>query len=199
MNENKNETMKREKRAMILDTARGIFGQKGYANVTMADIVSACGISRGGLYLYFPSIEELFQEVVIDQSKQKFAIINQRVANQEPFEEIFTQYLDLQKTRLLNIDDSILVATYEYYNSHQETEQIAFQKSYVDYLTETIRELLMLGKAQGIILNDNIPQLADMFIMLLEGISIFKTFNQIDEEQINQQLSLLKQQLIYAY
>ncbi|MGX7031603.1 TetR/AcrR family transcriptional regulator [Vagococcus zengguangii] len=198
MTQNKNEAMKREKRAMILDTAREIFGQKGYANVTMADIVHACGISRGGLYLYFPSIEELFQEVVIEQSKQKFTIINQRVANKEPFEEIFEQYLELQKNRLLNIDDSILVATYEYYNSHQEPEQIAFQKSYVDYLTATIRDLLTLGKTQGVIANQNIPELADMFIMLLEGISIFKTFKQVDEHQIIKQLNLLKNQLIYV-
>ena len=198
MTQNKNETMKREKRALIIDTAREIFGQKGYSNVTMADIVNACGISRGGLYLYFPSIEELFQEVVIEQSKQNFTIINQRVANNDHFEEIFKQYIDLQRNRLLNIDDSILIATYEYYNSHQEPEQIAFQKSYVDYLTETIRDLLELGKTQGVITNENIPQLADMFVMLLEGISIFKTFNQVDEDKINQQLAILQQQLLYV-
>jgi AcrR family transcriptional regulator len=40
-----------QKRNYILETARKVFVEKGYKNVTMKDIVDACEISRGGLYL----------------------------------------------------------------------------------------------------------------------------------------------------
>ncbi len=40
-----------QKKKYIVETARGVFTEKGYKNVTMKDIVEACGISRGGLYL----------------------------------------------------------------------------------------------------------------------------------------------------
>ena len=46
-----------QKKKYILDTARKVFVEKGYKSVTMKDIVEACGISRGGLYLYFDSTE----------------------------------------------------------------------------------------------------------------------------------------------
>ena len=46
-----------QKKKHILDTARRVFAEKGYKNVTMKDIVEACDISRGGLYLYFDSRE----------------------------------------------------------------------------------------------------------------------------------------------
>ena len=40
-----------QKKAYILEVARKVFMEKGYKNVTMKDIVEACDISRGGLYL----------------------------------------------------------------------------------------------------------------------------------------------------
>ena len=53
-----------QKKKYIIETARRIFMGKGYKEVTMKDIVEACQISRGGLYLYFSSTKELFEEVL---------------------------------------------------------------------------------------------------------------------------------------
>ena len=53
-----------QKKRYILETARTVFKEKGYKNVTMKDIVDACQISRGGLYLYFPNTREIFLEVL---------------------------------------------------------------------------------------------------------------------------------------
>ena len=39
------------KKNYIIEKAREVFQKKGYRAVTMKDIVDACGISRGGLYL----------------------------------------------------------------------------------------------------------------------------------------------------
>jgi AcrR family transcriptional regulator len=53
-----------QKRRYILETARKVFVEKGFKKVTMKDIVDACDISRGGLYLYFESTSQIFQEVM---------------------------------------------------------------------------------------------------------------------------------------
>ena len=49
-----------QKKKYILETARKVFMEKGYKKVTMKDIVEACDISRGGLYLYFEITSQLF-------------------------------------------------------------------------------------------------------------------------------------------
>ena len=41
-----------KKRNLILDCAEKVFSQKGFSVVTMKDIIEACNISRGGIYLY---------------------------------------------------------------------------------------------------------------------------------------------------
>ena len=42
-----------QKKQYIIEKAKEVFIKRGYKDVTMKDIVEACQISRGGLYLYF--------------------------------------------------------------------------------------------------------------------------------------------------
>lgn len=49
-----------ETRQKIIDAAQTLIGEKGYLNVTVDDIASACGIAKGTLYHYFPSKEDIF-------------------------------------------------------------------------------------------------------------------------------------------
>lgn len=48
------------KKLVILNNARKVFSKKGFSAVTMQDIIEACGISRGGIYLYFTSVDDIF-------------------------------------------------------------------------------------------------------------------------------------------
>ena len=51
------------RKAQILEAAMGSIAQSGSANVTMADICRAAGLSKGGLAHYYKSKRELFKEV----------------------------------------------------------------------------------------------------------------------------------------
>ena len=53
-----------QKKRYIVEKARDVFMEKGFKKVTMKDIVEACDISRGGLYLYFENTSQLFMEVL---------------------------------------------------------------------------------------------------------------------------------------
>jgi AcrR family transcriptional regulator len=63
------------KRRSIIETARPLFLEGGYAGVTMAAVASALGGSKGTLYGYFPSKEELFGAVVAEASPGLFALL----------------------------------------------------------------------------------------------------------------------------
>lgn len=53
-----------EAKKQILQVAFKLFLKKGYKEVTMTDILSASGLSRGTFYYYFKSKEQLFAEVI---------------------------------------------------------------------------------------------------------------------------------------
>ena len=46
-------------RQQLLDQATGLFRARGYSATSIDDIVKACGITKGSLYYYFESKEEL--------------------------------------------------------------------------------------------------------------------------------------------
>ena len=48
----------------ILDAAMAVFAEKGFAAARMDDIAGRAGVTKGTLYLYFPSKEELFKSLV---------------------------------------------------------------------------------------------------------------------------------------
>ena len=74
-----NEERKALKRQLILDGARRVFRQKGFIDVTMKDIIEECQISRGGIYLYFDSVDSIFIEVLKQRTSSKFDGIRQQV------------------------------------------------------------------------------------------------------------------------
>jgi AcrR family transcriptional regulator len=53
-----------ERRQQIMDAALACFARKGYHKTTMDDIVAESGLSKGTLYWYFRSKDELFLSLV---------------------------------------------------------------------------------------------------------------------------------------
>jgi AcrR family transcriptional regulator len=54
-----------ERRAQIIEAALACFMRKGFNNTTMDDIVTESGLSKGSLYWYFESKDELFSEALM--------------------------------------------------------------------------------------------------------------------------------------
>lgn len=57
-------------RQRLLDAAEAVFAQKGVGGVTVDELTTAAGFSRGAFYSNFSSIEEVFHAVVEHQSRQ---------------------------------------------------------------------------------------------------------------------------------
>jgi AcrR family transcriptional regulator len=55
------------KRRQIMDGARAVFLAQGFDAASMGEIARAAGVSKGTLYVYFESKEELFESIVHEQ------------------------------------------------------------------------------------------------------------------------------------
>jgi AcrR family transcriptional regulator len=67
MTEEMNTRWRRRKEARpgeILEAALACFAERGFAATRLEDVAARAGITKGTLYLYFPSKEELFKAVV---------------------------------------------------------------------------------------------------------------------------------------
>lgn len=57
-------------RKELLMKSFDLFGEKGYASITMREIAKGLGVSTGTLYHYFPSKEALFLQLIEELTKQ---------------------------------------------------------------------------------------------------------------------------------
>ncbi|MFK5856349.1 MAG: TetR/AcrR family transcriptional regulator [Bacteroidota bacterium] len=64
------ETIRNEKEALILETALRLFAKKGYLSTPVSLIAKEAGISKGLMYNYFKSKEDLLHKVVFDNADQ---------------------------------------------------------------------------------------------------------------------------------
>ena len=85
------------KKQLIVEKAGEVFAAKGFTDVTMKDIVEACNISRGGLYLYFGSTEEVFLEVLKAASVEDEAEVDKAMEGALSAGDMLAVFLKEQK------------------------------------------------------------------------------------------------------
>lgn len=161
-----------QKRRFILETARRVFMEKGYKNVTMKDIVEACEISRGGLYLYFGSTAEIFLEVLKMETEEADDVFSDSITDDATVADILTLFLLEQKKELLRKKDNLTVATYEYYFGENVPKKDNILKRQFDSAVKIIEKLIEAGVQNGEFYCDNCRGTARNIMFVLEGLKI---------------------------
>jgi TetR/AcrR family transcriptional regulator len=75
--EAKRERRKEARPGELLDAALDLFVEKGFAATRAEEVAARAGVSKGTLFLYFPSKEELFKAVVRENISGRFAEWNE--------------------------------------------------------------------------------------------------------------------------
>ena len=164
-------------------------------NVTMQDIIDQCEISRGGLYLHYASVDEIFQEVIKQRNKERFSIISAAVQENKPFLSVLADYTALQKERLLHIETSLFRAYCEYVFSKPKGAVSAFKDAQLNHLRRSVLSILMLGVSQGVIADKGIQRLADHFIVVIDGLSVLSLGDALTEKVIDEQFAVLEEMI----
>lgn len=68
----KRERRKEARPGELLDAALALFVEKGFAATRVEEVAARAGVSKGTLFLYFPSKEELFKAVVRETIAGRF-------------------------------------------------------------------------------------------------------------------------------
>lgn len=71
------ERRKQDRPGELLDAALDLFVEKGFAATRSEEVAARAGVSKGTLFLYFPTKEELFKAVVRESIAGRFAEWNE--------------------------------------------------------------------------------------------------------------------------
>ena len=138
-----------QKKTYILQVAKRVFIEKGFRTVTMKDIVEACEISRGGLYLYYNNTAEIFRDLLKMESRQTDAGLEEQLSEDASASEILMVFFKAQKAEIFARKGSLIMAIYEYYYDYKDSGfENALQKQF-EMGVEIIRNLIELGIENG--------------------------------------------------
>ena len=177
-----------QKKKYILETARKVFMEKGYKNVTMKDIVEACDISRGGLYLYFNSTAEIFREVMHMESEEADDVFSDSIREDDTATEILALFLKEQKKELLSKKDNLAIATYEYYFGEDVPKKDNILKRQFDSAVKIIEKLIETGVENGEFYCEDCRSAARNIMFLLEGLKISAHTIGVTPEMVDREL-----------
>ena len=184
-----------QKRQYILDCARKVFIEKGFRSVTMKDIVDACEISRGGLYLYFAGTEEIFLEVLKRESEADDDVFSVNITENATATDILLVFFKEQKKELLRKNDDLAVATYEYYFAHGKEQKENLWHSQYEAGVWILQRLIEKGIENGEFYQVDSGVMAHTIMLVIEGMKIVAHTGEITESMIDQQFGAFVQQL----
>ena len=184
-----------QKKKYIIEKARQVFVEKGYRNVTMKDIIEACEISRGGLYLYFPSTREIFLEVLKQEQESGDDVFSPQIDADSTTVDILELFFAAQKAELLNSKDNLAMATYEYYFAHKPEGKDNFLRTQFEAAVQALTQLIEMGVDAGELYCEEPQTAAEEIMYALEGLKASYLTITVSEAEIDKQIDYLLQGL----
>jgi len=180
-----------QKKLYILEVSKQVFVEKGFRTVTMKDIVEACEISRGGLYLYYNNTAEIFRDVLKMEARQTDAGMAEQLSEGASAAEILMVFFKAQKAEILAKKGSLIMAIYEYYNQYKDSGFENVLEKQFEVGTEIIRNLIELGIEN----NEFVcayPELeARNMMYAMEGLKIMAQTTELDVAELDRELAYL--------
>jgi AcrR family transcriptional regulator len=139
----------------IFNSARKLFSLKGFKDTNVSEIAKNAGIGVGTFYNYFPSKEELFLKVFIEENMDLKRSMFQRV---KPDDDLVTVTSKMMKEYIDAVNSNRILG--EWYNRElfSKLERYFSQQNGVQYIDDfmhgDIAGLIKKWKSEGKLRND---------------------------------------------
>lgn len=167
---------------LIREKAACLFAQKGYKNVTMKDICSIAGLSRGGLYRHYDSPQQIFSEIVDMLMNSQDNELSEKMAAGLPARQILEEILERYRMEMLDSSTSLSVAIYEFFSENFSDGQDNLLLRQYQYSVDMWSEFLFYGIKRGEFKKVDCKEVIDIIIFSYQGVRMYSTIVPLDEE-----------------
>ena len=159
------------KRTEILKAAVEIFGNKGYANGTLADIAEQVGMTHAGVLHHFGSKQKLLLEVLSYRDQADVADLEEKHIPGGP-----DLFLHLVRTAFVNARRPGIVQTYTVLSSEAVTDghpgRSYFEERYTTLRREVSNAFAELCAAQGVTDRSTVAVASASILAVMDGLQL---------------------------
>ncbi len=166
----------------IREKAACLFAQKGFKNVTMKDICSVTGLSRGGLYRHYGSTGQIFSEIVDTLMSRQDNELSEKMSAGLPAPQILDEILERYRREMADGAASLSVAIYEFYSeNYSEGHENSLLKQY-QYSVDMWNAFLSYGIERKEFREVDCREVIDMILFSYQGVRMYSTILPLDEQ-----------------
>lgn len=174
------EEYKEKKRQEILQSAHACFAKKGFEASTVDDIVAHSGLSKGAIYNYFRSKDEIYLALMERQTKEsgtKFTgAISERQTALDKLDYLFDAYLDNDPNDEENKDLALVHFEFRLYSTRNPDLKRTLTERYKDFFVTLLAGIIKEGQEAGEFKNQLDPDTyADIFWAMVNGVTLQAT------------------------
>jgi AcrR family transcriptional regulator len=185
-----------DKKNRILEVARDCFARFGFDKTTLDDIGKAARLNKASLYYYFKNKEEIFLQVVLQESSQYIDDLQHKVSHLQSPNDKILQYL-IERLRyykqVINLHQLSIESLH-----HIEPIFHQFYQSVLEKEKVFIEKVLQKGVEEKQLYEHNSEQLAFAIITLADALKRDAGFgqssgmvNDLDYTETEQHIQLL--------
>lgn len=187
---------KREKkRQTILNMAQKIFSRFGLNKTTMDEIAKAARMGKATLYHYFSSKEQIFAEVIKEESRILKDKLDNALENAKTPQEKIRAYI-ITRINYLNILANTYSALSDDYLEHYSSVK-KFRQEFSDNELQTLTALLRYGVDKKVFSVMKINDVAKVMVMALRGLE-FALLTSEKMEICDDDINLLTDIMLYG-
>jgi AcrR family transcriptional regulator len=169
------DSYKEEKRSVLLASALHCFAEKGYQATTVDDIVRHAKASKGAIYHYFTSKEEIFLELLRGRENTAFEEIRSQLAQfnsaSEKLQFMIYRYKKFPQNQASRNFQRVHLEFFLYSASHDHLKRIMEER--YEMFAGFIAEILKDGIESGEFRKDlDIRHISSLFWAIRDGIGL---------------------------
>ncbi|WP_169091639.1 TetR family transcriptional regulator [Paenibacillus sp. PL91] len=145
------DSKKEERRLQILNAAKKVFAAKGYGAATLKDIIEETDMSRGWIYLYFQTKDEIFEALLDNQDAEHERHLAELIESKSSiWEVVAVLYIQQLQELCRSPNGGLIPAFYEYFliGWREKSRRELLLKRYENGIAR-FSELLQIGVERG--------------------------------------------------
>lgn len=193
------EEYKEKKRQEILHSAHACFAKKGFEASTVDDIVAHSGISKGAIYNYFKSKDEIYLALMDGQTNEsgtKFTkAISKRETALDKLNYLIDAYLNNDPNDEENKDHALVHFEFRLYSTRKPDLKKALTERYKSFFVNLLVGIIKEGQSTGEFKKEIVPVMyADIFWAMVNGVTLQATI--LDEYRYKELLKEMQTMFI---
>ncbi|GAA0352831.1 TetR/AcrR family transcriptional regulator [Bacillus horti] len=188
------EEYKEKKKEQILTSALACFAQKGFTAATIDDIVAHSGISKGSIYNYYKSKDDIYIDLLntntshyMEQITEQFSKLHSAI---DKITFLFDHYINVDPQDEQRL--GYVSVFYEFiFHSTRDEDIHALVTKRKNHLLKLMKDIIEQGQQAGEVKKELDPELyAYKFWIMIDGVSIQSVFADSPYHNV---LAMLKQ------